>query len=321
MKEILKKYKYYLVISLLCLSASFLNAQTNGGVRGSVLDKESGEPLMFTPVFLNDGLKFNTLTEDDGFYTIASVPPGKYILQCRAVGYDSLGVEINVEAGKMLNYNISMVPSSLKTETVEVNANREESQTDTRVSVVRITAKDIQRLPAAGGESDFAQYLQIIPGVIFTGDQGGQIYIRGGAPVQNKVILDGMSIFNAFHSIGFFSVFETEVLRSIDVYTGGVGAKYGGRSSAVIDIKTREGDKKRFSGMLSSNPFVSKFLFEGPIIKLDENYEHVLVGSKDRRSLWVLSRRPEMDEETLNEYVEFARKEGFPVNRLERSEF
>ena len=271
MKEILKKYKYYLVISLLCLSASFLNAQTNGGVRGSVLDKESGEPLMFTPVFLNDGLKFNTLTEDDGFYTIASVPPGKYILQCRAVGYDSLGVEINVEAGKMLNYNISMVPSSLKTETVEVNANREESQTDTRVSVVRITAKDIQRLPAAGGESDFAQYLQIIPGVIFTGDQGGQIYIRGGAPVQNKVILDGMSIFNAFHSIGFFSVFETEVIRSIDVYTGGFGAKYGGRSSAVIDIKTREGDKKRFSGMLSSNPFVSKFLFEGPIIKLDEN--------------------------------------------------
>jgi hypothetical protein len=255
----------------MCFSVSLLKAQVNGGVRGSVLDKESGEPLMFTPVFLNDGLKFNTLTGDDGFYTIASVPPGKYILQCRAVGYDSLGVEINVEAGKMLNYNISMIPSSLKTETVEVNANREESQTDTRVSVVRITAKDIQRLPAAGGESDFAQYLQIIPGVIFTGDQGGQIYIRGGAPVQNKVILDGMSIFNAFHSIGFFSVFETEVIRSIDVYTGGFGAKYGGRSSAVIDIKTREGDKKRFSGMLSSNPFVSKFLFEGPIIKLDEN--------------------------------------------------
>lgn len=79
-----------------------------------------------------------------------------------------------------------------------------------------------------------------------------------------------MTIFNAFHSIGFFSVFETELVRSIDVYTGGFSAKYGGRSSAIVDIRTREGDKKRFAGMLSVNPFVSKFLFEGPIIKLNE---------------------------------------------------
>ena len=271
MKKPLNSLISSISLFILFMTSLNLSAQSNGGVRGSVLDKESGEPLMFTPVYLNDGLKFNTLTEDDGFYTIASVPPGKYLLQCRAVGYDSVGVEITVETGKMLNFNISMVPSSLKTETVEVSAQREESQTDTRVSVVRITAKDILRLPSAGGESDFAQYLQVIPGVIFTGDQGGQIYIRGGAPVQNKIILDGMTLLNAFHSIGFFSVFETEVIRSIDVYTGGFSAKYGGRSSAVIDIKTRDGDKKRFSGMLSANPFVSKFLFEGPIIKLDES--------------------------------------------------
>lgn len=246
-------------------------SQSTGGVRGSVLDKETGEPLMFTPVFLNDGIKFNTLTGDDGFFTIASVPPGEYILQCRSVGYDSIGISVKIEAGKLFNVNISMVPSSMKTETVEVTSRREESQTDTRVSVVRITAKDIKRLPSAGGESDFAQYLQVIPGVIFTGDQGGQIYIRGGAPVQNKILLDGMTIYNAFHSIGFFSVFETEAVRSIDVYTGGFSAKYGGRSSAIIDIRTREGDKKRFAGMLSANPFVSKFLFEGPIIKLKES--------------------------------------------------
>jgi hypothetical protein len=248
----------------------FLTSAQTGGVRGTIMDKETGDPLMFTPVFLNDGLKYNAQTQDDGFFTIASVPAGKYILQCRAIGYDSIGVEIEIESGKMLNYNLSLVASGLKTGPVEVTANREDVQTETKVSVVRITAKDIQRLPSAGGEADFAQYLQVIPGIVFTGDQGGQIYIRGGAPVQNKILLDGMTIFNAFHSIGFFSVFETEAIRSVDVYTGGFSSKYGGRSSAVVDIRTREGDKKRFGGLVSINPFVGKFLFEGPIIKLDE---------------------------------------------------
>jgi hypothetical protein len=263
------KFNIYNLLAVLLIVPFFASAQT-GGVRGTVLDKESGEPLMFTPVFLNDGLKYNTQTQDDGFFTIASVPPGKYILQCRAIGYDSIGIEIEVESGKMLNYNLSLVASGLKTGPVEVTANREEAQTETKVSVVRITAKDIQRLPSAGGEADFAQYLQVIPGIVFTGDQGGQIYIRGGAPVQNKILLDGMTIFNAFHSIGFFSVFETEAIRSVDVYTGGFSSKYGGRSSAIVDIRTREGDKKRFGGLVSINPFVGKFLFEGPIIKLDE---------------------------------------------------
>lgn len=266
----MKKIKHIIfLISILVPILSY--SQNTGGVRGTVLDKETGEALMFTPVFLGDGIKYNAITADDGFYTIASVVPGKYILQCRAIGYDSIGIEIVIESGKMLNFNLNLTSSGIKTGPVEITSNREDLKTDTRVSVVRITAKDIQRLPSAGGEADFAQYLQIIPGVIFTGDQGGQIYIRGGAPVQNKILLDGMTIFNAFHSIGFFSVFETESIRSIDVYTGGFSAKYGGRSSAIVDIRTREGDKKKFSGMLSVNPFVSKFLFEGPIIKLKEN--------------------------------------------------
>ncbi len=261
---------YWFVLMFILANQLGLQAQNNGGVRGSVTDKETGQPLIFTPVYLNDGLKYNTVTEDDGFFTLGSVAPGKYFVNCRAIGYDSISLEVEVLAGKMTNINLAMLPSAISTGTVEVSSAREEDKTETRVSVVRITAKDINRLPSAGGESDFAQYLQVIPGVIFTGDQGGQIYIRGGAPVQNKILLDGMTIYNAFHSIGFFSVFETESIRSIDVYTGGFSAKYGGRSSAIVDIRTREGDKKKFGGMVSINPFVGKFMFEGPIIKLNE---------------------------------------------------
>jgi hypothetical protein len=264
----MKKSILFLLGCLLLSTAIF--AQNTGGVRGTILDVETGEPIPFIPIFLNDGSQYNALSADDGFYTISNVVPGTYSLNCRLMGYDSLSMDVTIEAGKIQNINVTLQPSSEQIGPVEVNADLETAQNEVRVSVVRITSKDINRLPSAGGEPDFAQYLQVIPGIVFTGDQGGQFYIRGGAPIQNKILLDGMTISNAFHSIGFFSVFETEVIRSADVYTGGFSARYGGRSSAIVDIRTRDGNKKRLAGMVSVNPFVTKFLIEGPIIKLNE---------------------------------------------------
>ena len=260
------KLNILLVFSLVLFSLG-ISAQ-KGGVRGSVLDKESGEPIPSVIIILDDGANYVASSDFEGFYTIADVVPGEYNLRCKLMGYDTVNVKINITAGQMLNYNLSLAPAIGPS--VTITEDRDIAQNETRVSVVRITPKEINRLPSAGGEADIAQYLQVIPGVIFSGDQGGQLYIRGGAPIQNKILLDGVTIYNAFHSIGFFSVFETEIIRSADVYTGGFSAKYGGRSSAIVDIKTREGNKKRFGGMVSVNPFVSKVLLEGPIIKLSE---------------------------------------------------
>ncbi|EJF52432.1 outer membrane receptor for ferrienterochelin and colicins [Saprospira grandis DSM 2844] len=249
---------------------SFSLMAQNGGLRGTLLDDETGMPIPFTPVYLNNG-EYNALSGDDGFYTIANVPPGNYQLKCRSLGYDSLVVDVEVIAGKFITVNLNMLPSAQQVGIVTVDADKEKAQNTVRVSVVQVTPKDIKRLPSTGGEADIAQYLQVIPGIVFTGDQGGQFYIRGGAPVQNKILLDGMTISNAFHSIGFFSVFETELIRSADVYTGGFSAKYGGRSSAIVDIRTRDGNKKRTAGMISVNPFVAKALIEGPIIPLGDD--------------------------------------------------
>lgn len=121
------------------------------------------------------------------------------------------------------------------------------------------------------GEPDIAQYLQVLPGVVFTGDQGGQLYIRGGLPVQNKVLLDGLIVYNPFHSIGLFSVFDSEIMKSADVYSAGFGAEYGGRTSSIMDISTRDGNKKRASGKISASTFGAKAMLEGPFVKLKEN--------------------------------------------------
>ncbi|MEK7255338.1 MAG: TonB-dependent receptor, partial [Bacteroidota bacterium] len=216
------------------------------------------------------GTTIGTNTDENGFFSIGSIPPGQYTLVATIVGYDSIAVPINIREGVISSQKLMMQESSIELQTVDISARREQARSEVGVSQVTVTAKQIKALPGTGGQTDIAQYLPVLPGIISTGDQGGQIYIRGGSPIQNKILLDGMTIYNPFHSIGFFSVFETETIKTVDVLTAGFNAEYGGRISAVVDLKTREGNKKRFAGLVSANPFQAKALFEGPIKKFEE---------------------------------------------------
>jgi len=252
----------FLLITILAI------AQT-GDIRGFVYDKDNGEPVLFATVYLS-GTNYGATTDINGFFNIAKVPEGTYTLTCTYVGYDSTGVSLDLKAGRIVNQSLYMAQSSTQLSEIKVTAKKEESRADVRVSSIKVTSKDIKSIPGTGGTADLAQYLQVLPGVIFTGDQGGQLYIRGGSPIQNKILLDGMTIYNPFHSIGFFSVFETEIIRNAEVLTGGFGAEYGGRVSAIVDITSRDGNKKRFGGLVGANPFQANVLLEGPILKLNE---------------------------------------------------
>lgn len=255
---------------LLFIASTFISLASfaqSGSVRGYINDKANGEPLAFVTVYL-DGTEIGAVTDISGFYSISGIKPGNYKLVATFIGYDSAFVDIELKEGQVLNKVLQIGESAIVTETVEVSAEKEAYKNEARVSVTTITPKQINRLPSIGGTPDLAQYLQVIPGIIFTGDQGGQLYVRGGSPIMNKVILDGMTIWNPFHSIGFYSVFETDIIRSVDVYTGGFGAEYGGRTSAIIDIKTRAGNSKTICGKVEASPFVAKALIEGPIAKM-----------------------------------------------------
>jgi hypothetical protein len=257
--------KKLLSISLLLLLSTILFAQS-GTIRGFVYDKESAEPIIFCNVSLA-GTTLGAPTDVNGYFSIANVPAGHYKIIITYLGYDSLQENIHLTAGKILTKKFELSESSIKLDEVKVSAERQEMKTEVKAAVIKITPKDLEMIPAIGGEPDLAQYLQIVPGVVFTGDQGGQLYIRGGSPVQNKVLLDGMIVYSPFHSIGLFSVFDTDIIRNTDVYTGGFNAEYGGRISSIMDIKTRDGNKKNFEGKLSANTFGSKLLLEGPLSK------------------------------------------------------
>ena len=255
----------------ICLLAAVITASAQTGtVRGFVFNKKNGEPVIFTNVFLK-GTTMGVQTDVNGFYSITKVPAGDYLIAVSAINFDSVSQRISVKANQIVQQNLYLKEKELLLKEFEISGDKDNEQNRVGASVTTITTKEMNKLPTIGAEPDLAQYLQVLPGVTFTGDQGGQLYIRGGSPIQNKVLLDGMIIYNPFHSIGLFSVFDTDVIRNVDVYTGGFGAEYGGRVSSIMKITTKDGDKKGIHGKVSASPFVSKVQLEGPLKKQKEN--------------------------------------------------
>ena len=279
-------------------------AQDNS-VKGFVYEESTGEPMMFTNVYLK-GTTYGGSTNENGYFNINRIPDGKYTLVITCVGFDTIAAPISLSKGETVNRKFYLKETAQKLETVTITADKIEARTETKTSVITVTPKTINKIPSVGGQADFAQYLQVVPGVIFTGDQGGQLYIRGGSPIQNKVLLDGMVVYNPFHSIGLFSVFDTDIIRNADVFTGGFGAEYSGRISSIMDISTRDGNKKRFSGKLGASCFGAKLMVEGPLKR---------AKTPDEASVsFILSAKNSYLEQTSKYLYSYASENGLPFN-------
>lgn len=257
-------YKKGLVLLLFVALSSLAIAQNT--IKGFVYDNDSGEPIPFANVVLK-GTNYGVATDINGFFSINKIPDGKYTLTLRYVGFEEYAEEITLSGKQVVSRKINLKVASQQLKEVKIKGNREERKIETTVSVEKISPKQIQQMPSIGGQADLAQYLQVLPGVTFTGDQGGQLYIRGGSMIQNKTLLDGMAVYNPFHSIGLFSVFETDVILSADIYTGGFGAEYGGRLSSIMDITTRDGNKRHHTGKIGITTLGANLILEGPLKK------------------------------------------------------
>ena len=281
-------------------------SQTTGSIRGFVYNKADGEAVAFHAVVLS-GTPYGNATDANGYYILSRVKPGTYTLVAQGVGYKTFSMEITIEAGRIINRNILVEQEVQQIEQVKISAQRQERQTQVKMSNIKVSPKELEKLPTIGGEPDLAQYLQVIPGVIFTGDQGGQLYIRGGSPIQNKVLLDGMVVYNPFHSIGLFSVFDSDIIQLANIYTGGFNSRYGGRISSIMDITTRDGNKKRIGGKVAVSPFGAKLLVEGPIVKMKDDGEG---GSAS----FILSGKTSYLEQSSKIFYNYIDTAGLPFN-------
>lgn len=238
---------------------------------------------MFSNIYLK-GTTYGASTDVNGYFSVTKIPDGEYTILVTFLGYDTISENISLKKNDNISKRYFLTEASVQLDAVQITAEKIEAKTETKTSVINITPKSITKIPTIGGQPDLSQYLQVIPGVIFTGDQGGQLYIRGGAPIQNKVLLDGMIIYNPFHSIGLFSIFDTDIIRNAEVFTGGFGAEFGGRISSVMDITTRDGNKNRLSGKVGASTFGARVLLEGPLKKAknpDESAITFLISAKN----------------------------------------
>lgn len=297
-----KRLFFGLILLLATIGTSFAQ---NNDVRGFVYEASTGEPIMFSNVYLK-GTTLGCSTNENGHFNITRIPDGSYTLLVTCLGYDTIRQKIALKGETTLNMKFYMEALSVNLDAVSVTADKVEARTETKTSVITVTPKTLSKIPSVGGQADLAQYLQVVPGVIFTGDQGGQLYIRGGSPIMNKVLLDGMVVYNPFHSIGLFSVFDTDIIRNAEVYTGGFGAEHGGRISSVMDISTRDGNKKHMSGKFGASTFGAKLMIEGPLKK---------ANTPDEASIsFILSGKMSYLEQTSKVLYSYASEDGLPFN-------
>ena len=249
-------------------------------VRGFIYESETGEGAAYVKVLLKkdgaskDAPTIGATTDLEGFFSIPKLTKGKYTITVRSMDHEE--IEDEIELGKQdilsVRYDLKKREDVKDLEGVNVYADDRSKKTKVEMSVNKLDQKGLERLPSFGAENDVMSAMSVTPGVVTTGDQGGQMYVRGGTPIQNKIVLDGMTIYNPFHSIGFFSVMETELIKSADIYTGGFSAEYGGRIASIMDVTYRDGNMKEFGGKASVSPFMGKLVLEGPLFKPeDEN--------------------------------------------------
>jgi hypothetical protein len=240
-------------------------------IRGFVYDKSNGEPISDIKVKLlrsDSTIAAQAMTNLSGFFAIPKLAKANYILKIDDFKYALTFINVELVEKKFINdirFDLSVPDRSVELGPVTITAKKEKTQIDN--GKITMGKKELEKIPSYGAENDIVGGISVTPGVITTGDQGGQLYVRGGTPIQNKILLDGMTIYSPFHSIGFFSVFETELVKSMDIYTGGFDSRYGGRISSVMDITYRDGNKQKFGGKVSASPFLAKLVLEGPLGK------------------------------------------------------
>ena len=207
---ILRKYTILLCFFLISVFAMAQNAV----IKGFTYDESTGESLPYCTIQLM-GTSFGALSDVTGAFLINKIPAGTYTVKVSLLGYIDLFDTVKVSGNTTLTKRYSISPNSQTLDAVQIVGENTRKEQETRTSVISVTPKDMSKMPAIGGQPDFAQYLQVLPGIISTGDQGGQLYVRGGTPVQNMLLMDGVILFNPFHSIGIFSVFDMDIMSSL----------------------------------------------------------------------------------------------------------
>ena len=264
-------YKIYLsfkVCLIAILSVAFfssqLKAQKFNAVNGTVKDITTGETLIGASMKVTGPKQAATATNAYGYYAF-NLPTGNYRIEVSYVGYQTVVKQIDID--KDLKLNVDLLISNELAEVIVTDVKRNNNVSNAQMGVEKLNVKDIQNVPVLFGEKDILKTLQLLPGIKSAGEGNSGFYVRGGATDQNLILLDEAPVYNASHLLGFFSTFNSDAIKDVTVYKGGMPAQYGGRLSSVLDIKMNDGNKKENTFEGGIGLISSRLKVEGPFKK------------------------------------------------------
>ncbi len=244
-------------------------------VSGYIKDKNSGEALIgatcYIPI-INKGINSN----EYGYYSL-TVPGGKYEINFSFIGYETQTITIDLNENKV--FDVLMVEENRQIDDVVITATRRDYNIEsTQMSMEKLPVKLVKKLPSFMGEVDILKTITLLPGIQSGGEGSSGLYVRGGGPDENLLILDEAPVYNASHLMGFFSVFNSDAIKDIEVYKGGIPAEYGGKASSVIDIRMKDGNTNQFHGQAGIGNISSRLTLEGPVIK--DKWSFIMSGRR-----------------------------------------
>ena len=247
------------------LSTYALTAQNKYTLSGNIKDAANGEELIGTTVIIKEIPNTGVTTNAYGFYSI-TLPEGKYTVETSYVGYKPFVQSI--ELNKNIKLNIEIGSSIQDLGEVEITAEKKNANiTKAQMGVEKLDIQEIKNIPVLFGEKDILKTLQLLPGIKSAGEGNSGFYVRGGSADQNLILLDEAPVYNASHLLGFFSTFNSDAIKDVTIYKGGMPAEYGGRLASVLDIKMNDGNNKRYGVSGGIGAISSRINIEGPIVK------------------------------------------------------
>ncbi|AUP77712.1 TonB-dependent receptor [Flavivirga eckloniae] len=253
------------LVLLFMLFSAVLSAQEKYTVSGVVKEAKNGETAFGASVFLK-GSTIGSITNEYGFFSITA-PKGTYTLVVSYIGFENMSQEITLDANQKINFEIKEQSTKLDEVVVVAEETERASLKKPEMSVSKLNIKTVKQMPVVLGEVDIVKSLQMLPGVTKNGEGASGFHVRGGAVDQNLVLLDEAIIYNTSHMLGFFSVFNADAIKDIKLYKGGIPARFGGRTSSVLDVRQKDGNSKRLALTGGIGLISSRLAVEGPMFK------------------------------------------------------
>ena len=261
----MRSIKTILSFIILCFIFSInSSAQESYTVNGVVKDSLSGETLIGVTLKFSGKTQLGTSTNAYGFFSY-KLTTGTYDLSVSYIGYRTIFKKINISDDTKLDLN--MVPDNAIDEIVISSEKRNDNVVNAQMGLAKINLSEIKNVPVLFGERDILKTLQLLPGIKSAGEGNSGFYVRGGSTDQNLILLDEAPVYNASHLLGFFSTFNSDAIKDVSVFKGGMPAQYGGRLSSVLDIRMNDGNKKEYTAEGGIGLISSRLKLEGPIVK------------------------------------------------------